>query len=288
MTDLSFRVVAFVMGLLLLLAFLQSAARVAIVNRQRGDPLARGIGWVAYSAIARKALRRHSYDEIQNALAWVLPLYMLLLIASWFALVQGAFSLLIWSSQAEHSVLQAVIASGSALCTLGFLTPPDVSGQLLAIPEGAFGLGIVVFFFTFIPGYQTTIQARETKVAWLYARAGVDPTGFGFIEWLQRSGQADDLTAIWEDWEAWFRLLMETHTRAPVLAFVPEVQRGQAWLIGAVVILDAVSFCLSVLDAKGLPSAACATPPASGVATDRSRARRPRSGEHDCPAGVSF
>ena len=63
------------------------------------------------------------------------------------------------------------------------------------------------------------------------------------------------MTAIWEAWEAWFRLLIETHTRAPVLAFVPSVQRGQAWLIGAVVILDAASFCLSVLDAKGLPSA---------------------------------
>ena len=157
MTDLSFRVVAFAVGLLLLLAFLLSASRVAIVNRQRGDRLARGVGWVAYSAIARKALRRRSYDAIQDALAWVLPLYILLLIMSWFALVQGAFSLLIWSSQAEHSLLQAVIASGSALSTLGFLTPPDVSGQLLAIPEGAFGLGIVVFFFTFIPGYQTTI-----------------------------------------------------------------------------------------------------------------------------------
>ena len=39
------------------------------------------------------------------------------------------------------------------------------------------------------------------------------------------------------------------------MAFVPAVQRGQTWLVGAVVILDAASFCLSVLDAKGLPSA---------------------------------
>ena len=255
MTDLSFRVVAFAAGLLLLLAFLHSASRVAIVNRQQGDRLARSIGWVAYSTIARRPLRRRSYDAIQDALAWVMPLYILLLIMSWFALVQGAFSLLIWSSQAEHSLPQAFIASGSALSTLGFLTPPGVYGQLLSIPEGAFGLGIVVFIFTFIPGYQTTIQARETKVAWLYARAGADPSGFGFIEWMQRSGKADDLTAIWEDWEAWFRLLIETHTRAPVLAFVPTVHRGQTWLIAAAVILDAASFCLSVLDAKGLPSA---------------------------------
>jgi hypothetical protein len=64
-------------------------------------------------------------------------------------------------------LLQAVIASGSALSTLGFLTPPGIAGQLLAIPEGAMGLGIVVFLFAFIPGYQTAIRAREVKVAWL-------------------------------------------------------------------------------------------------------------------------
>jgi hypothetical protein len=51
-------------------------------------------------------------------------------------------------------VLQAVMASGSALSTLGFLTPPGIPGQLLAILEGAMGIGIVVFYFTFIPGYQ--------------------------------------------------------------------------------------------------------------------------------------
>jgi len=82
-------------------------------------------------------------------------------------LVQAGFASLIWSSQAEHSLLQAVIASGSALSALGFLTPSDPSGQLLAIPEGAMGLGIVVFLLTFVPGYQTAIQHARVKVAWL-------------------------------------------------------------------------------------------------------------------------
>ena len=65
-----------------------------------------------------------------------MPLYILLLIMSWFTLVRcSAFSLLIWSSQAEHSLLQAFVAAAAS--TLGFLTPPGVSGQLLLIPEGA-------------------------------------------------------------------------------------------------------------------------------------------------------
>jgi hypothetical protein len=256
LTDLLLRGLASIAGLLLVLAFLQSVSRVAVVNLQRGDRLARRIGWLVYAAIARLARHRRSYAEIQDALAWILPLYILCLIATWFAMVQAGFSLLIWASQAEHSLLQAVIASGSALSTLGFLTPPGVSGQLLAIPEGALGLGIVVFFFTFIPGYQTTVQTREVKVAWLYARIGPEPVDFSLVEWLQRSGQTDDLTNLWEDWEAWFRLLIETHTIAPVVAFVPTVHRGQTWLIAAAVILDTASFWLASQHTKGLPSAA--------------------------------
>jgi hypothetical protein len=253
--DLLLRIAGSLVGLLMVLAFLRSMLQVAIVNRQRGDWLARRVGWLVYTTIARRALRRRSYDQIQDKLAWILPTYILLLIAAWFALVQAGFSLLIWSSQAEHSLLQAVIASGSALSTLGFLTPPGIAGQLLAIPEGAMGLGIVVFLFTFIPGYQATIQAREVKVAWLYARLGAKPASFGIIEWYLLSGNFDDLSEVWEDWEEWFRNLIETHALAPVLAFVPTVHSGQTWLVAAATILDAASFCISALDAKGLPSA---------------------------------
>ena len=68
------------------------------------------------------------------------------------SLVQAGFSLLIWCSQAEYNLLQAIIASGSALSTLGFLTPPGIAAQLLAIPEGAMGRGIVVFLLLSFQG----------------------------------------------------------------------------------------------------------------------------------------
>ena len=255
MMELLSRSAAFVIGVSLVLLFLQSVLRVSVVNRQKGDRLALIVGHVAHTTVAHVASRRRTYDRIQDALAWVLSLYVLLLIAVWFVLVQTGFSLMIWSLQAEPSLLRAFIASGSALSTLGFLTPPDLSGQLLAIPEGAFGLGVVVFFFTFIPGYQTTVQTRELRVAWLYARAGPAPTALSLMEWLHRSGGTCDATTVWEDWEAWFRLLVETHTRAPVVAVIPSVHRGQSWLVAAAAILDTASLWLSSLDAKDHASA---------------------------------
>ncbi len=252
---LSLRVGSGLIGLLLVLAVLRSALQVAVVNRQRGDWLSRGVGWFVYSALARRAVKRQSYADVQDVLSWVLPLYILLLIVVWFGIVQAGFSLLIWSFHAEQGLLQSVIASGSALSTLGFLTPPDAAGQLLAVLEGALGLGVVVFYFTFIPGYQTTIQLRQAKVAWLYARAGAGLTNFTLVEWFLLSGSSD-WNELWEDWESWFRNIAETHALAPVLAFVPTVQRGQTWLAAAAVALDSVSFYLSAIETRGTSSAA--------------------------------
>jgi hypothetical protein len=251
MIDAALRVVVFFAGLGALTLILLSVSRAALVNRLQGDWLAHRIGRLVCAAVTRIASVRRDYDAIQDALAWVLPLYALLLILSWFLLVLAGFTLIIWSWQVEPSLLKAAIASGSALSTLGFLTPTGVSGQWLAIVEGAIGLGVVVFFFTFIPGYQTSIQARELKVAWVYARAGVEPSGFALIEWLHESGVALSTSELWEDWEVWFRELIESLTLAPILTYVPTLQRGQTWLAAAATILDATSFSLATMERKG-------------------------------------
>jgi len=245
MPGLILRAGEFLAGLMLLALFAQSVSRAALVTRHRGDRIAHGIGLLICSSLTRIAARRRDYDAVQDVLAWVLPLYILALIMAWFALVQVGFSLILWSLRVESSPTAALIASGSALSTLGFLTPMSALGQALAVLEGAMGLGVVVFFFTFIPGYQAAIQARELKVAWLYARTGGDPTGFALIEWLLRSYTSSDMRGLWEQWEEWFRLLGETLSVAPVLTSVPSVRRGQAWLVSAAAVLDAACFCLA-------------------------------------------
>jgi hypothetical protein len=253
--DASLRLGAALIGLLLILAFLQSASQVALVNRHRGDWLARRIGWLVHTTLGRLAGTQQRYENVQDVLAWVLPLYILLVIMVWFGLVLAGFGLLIWSCQAERSLLEAMIASGSQLSTLGFLTPTSTVGQVLAILEGARGLRVVAFYFTFVPGYQTTIQQRQVKVAWLYARASHGLTNFSLIEWFMLSG-GTDWNGLWEDWESWFRDLGETHGLAPVLAFVPTVHRHQTWLAAAAVALDSACFFLSAIEAPGAPSAA--------------------------------
>ena len=86
-------------------------------------------------------------------------------------------------------------------------------------------------------------------------RIGPAPTALSLMEWLHCSSGVCDATAVWEDWEAWFRLLIETHTRAPILAVIPSVHRGQSWLVAAAAVLDTASLWLSSLDTKDHASA---------------------------------
>jgi len=253
--ELIFRVIAMLAGVVLLAFFLLSASRAALVNRHKGDWIAHGVGRAVCSTVSRLAASRRDYDAVQDALAWILPLYILSLIVTWFLVVQIGFTLILWSSHVEIGFLKSFLASGSALSTLGFLTPNSAAGQILAILEGAMGLGVVVFFFTFIPGYQSAIQARELKIAWLYARSGACQSGFAFAEWQQRSGKRVDASEPWEIWEEWFRLLAETVAIAPVLSIVPTLHRRQSWLVAAAIMLDAASFCLATLDGEALASA---------------------------------
>jgi hypothetical protein len=128
-------------------------------------------------------------------------------------------------------------------------------GQLFAIWEGAIGLGIIVFMFTFIPGYRAAIQRREDLVEWLFTRVGARPTVFSLIAWCHEADQWEDLTTIMDRGESWFRALLETHLLTPALAFVPEEHQGRTWVGAAVCMLDAASFILSSLNVKGVQSA---------------------------------
>jgi hypothetical protein len=253
--DSLIRVGSFVVGFLGVVAFFQSILRVALLNRRQRDWLATSVGKVISRLFKHLARRSRDYDGVQKTMDWAFPIFNLTLVAVWFLLVQTSFALMIWALDVDRDWLKAFIASGSSLSTLGFATPSSAVGQLLGVLEGAMGLGVVVFIFTFIPGHRSAVEVREDMVGWLYARVGARPTAFSLIEWSQIADQSEDMTSIWNMGESWFRNLLETHSRTPLLALVPSVHSGRTWTGAAAVILDAASFALSSQKAKGLESA---------------------------------
>jgi hypothetical protein len=255
MDSVPIRVVVTAAGLWLLFVVLRSIIRVALMNQHRRDGVASAVGHLVRACFGVCIPADRDYAARQRVLFWFFPTYILLLIVVYFVVTMTGFACLYWSAQAVPGWHEAFIASGSALNTLGFATPPGSAGQWLAIPEGAIGLGIVVFLFTFIPGYQAVVMSREDRTAWLYARAGERPTGAALLEWSQRAGISGDLTGTWEASESWFRTLADTHSISPMLTLAPSVQSGQSWVVAAAAVLDAVSLAASTLDAPGKEAA---------------------------------
>jgi len=255
MDSATVRTIVFAAGALVVVAFLRSMFRVALMNRHTHDLIAQATWRVVFRALSFRIAAASDYALRQKRLFLIFPGYVLGLIVVYFVGEMTGFALMYYATDAVADWQRAFIASGSALNTLGFATPTALAGQWLAIPEGAIGLGIIVFLFTFIPGYQSTVLSREGQTAWLYARAGAAPTGVALLEWCARAGQTGDLASIYESWEAWFRLLDDTHTVTPMLAFAPSAQKGQSWVVAANALLDAAALTMTV-NAGSNPEAA--------------------------------
>jgi hypothetical protein len=186
-------ILAAIFGVVLLFMILRSMIRIAPMNCHGQDFFAEFTGRAIYRAAALRLRNNRDAEATHRVLLWFFPVYILSLIVVYFLGAMAVFAFLYWGTRAVRTWHQAFISSGSGRNTLGFASPTTITGQWLSIPEGALGLGLVVFLFTFIPGYQTVIRAREDRTSWLYVRVDGPPTGVRFLEWCQLVGSATDM-----------------------------------------------------------------------------------------------
>lgn len=249
MTDIAIRFAAIVIGLIGLFLYFRSIVRVMLLNRRERDFVEVWARFGAVTIVHALAGNGRDYQRVQRMQAWALPLFIFFAVATWFLLVQLSFSIILWALRTEPSWARAFSSSGSALSTLGFLTPSTLLGEYLAVFEAAIGLAVVILMFTFVPGYQAAIQVRERKVGWLYARTGQHPNCLSLLKSLKTSGRLDD-PEVWHDWEHWFRGVLETHSIAPILAYVPSIYSGTTWVSASAAVLNTTSLLLATLDNK--------------------------------------
>jgi hypothetical protein len=240
-------------GIVLLGLYFRSIVIVALLNSKGTDLFEKAARKTAV-AIVQLFIGKHAvYEEIQRRQAWIMPLFIFLCVVLWFLLVMLAFTGILWGMRIEPEFWRALSASGSALSTLGYLTPSSLIGEYLAVFQAAIGLALVILLFTFVPGYQAAVQTRERKVGWLYARADHEANSERYVGWLLASKDRDSIRAEWEDWEGWFRGIRETHTLSPIICYVPSVYLGTSWLATASAVLDAATAMTVCLGDRASP-----------------------------------
>jgi hypothetical protein len=236
-------------GTLAILGFFKSIIRVGVLNQRYQDPLAFWVGRVLLNLFLFHSKHFKKNDPKRNALlSWYWPCALIGIVCAWFLLVTFGFALLNWAFRANSNFTDAIVASGSALSTIGFSTPTCLAGQLLAIVEGAIGLFLVVYIFTFLPAFLQLIRDRENRVSWIYARTGPSPSGVALLRWLARNARLENLSALCEDWEKFFRSLGQSRSLLPILCVVRPIDPTESWLCAVTAFLDALALLTTTVD----------------------------------------
>src|SRR6266536_5980879 len=243
------RVVAAVVGGLLILASVSSVSGTLIVSRLVRSRLTRwvdrGVDWGYHLAARAVDFRRRD-----RLLATQAAAILLIQLAAWLVVAYVGFALLLWPF-AARGVVSAFIDAGSSLFTLGFAVPTGAVPAVIVFLAAAVGLLIITLQIAYLPTLYAAFNRRETEVALLNARAGVPSWG---PELLARTHYAlgsgvstlDTMPDLYAQWERWAADIAESHTTyLPLVRFRSPLPRS-SWVTALLAVLDSASLFLAL------------------------------------------
>jgi hypothetical protein len=248
------RPIVFGLGVALVIVAMLSAVRTFILPRAAPDRIGRFV-FVALRGVFTLRLRwTRSYTERDRVMAFYAPVSTLALLPVWLALVLTGYTGMFWATDTPDWN-EALRVSGSSLLTLGFATPTDLPGVLLAYSEATIGLILVALLIAYLPTMYAAFSRREAPVNLLEVRAGSPPSAVEMLLRFHRIHGLDRLSEQWKTWESWFVEIEESHTSLAALVFFRSPQPEHSWVTAAGAVLDAAALTRSTLDIPTDPQA---------------------------------
>ncbi|MGB6453076.1 MAG: hypothetical protein WBH47_01175 [Streptosporangiaceae bacterium] len=247
---LAVRVVAAVVGGLLVVAALSSVTETLIVSRPVNSPLTRWVDRIvdwAYHQVAERVADYQRWDRMRATQAAALLLAQL---AAWLVVAYLGFALLLWPF-VTRGVASAFIDAGSSLFTLGFAVPAGTAPAVIVFLAAATGLVILTLQIAYLPTLYSAFNRRETQVALLNERAGMPSWG---PELLARTHYAlgtgvstlDTMPDLYARWESWAADVAESHTTYPVLVRFRSPGSHSSWVTALLAVLDSAALFLAL------------------------------------------
>jgi hypothetical protein len=272
MVPLAGRVVAAVIGAVLVLAVGSSVTGTLIVSRSVSSRLTRLVDKAVVGAY-RLAIKWYvhkvpgdsphaiqmAYKRADRLLATQAAAILLCQLAAWLVVAYVGFALLLWPF-ATRGVVSAFIDAGSSLFTLGFAVPVGAVPAVIVFLAAATGLVIVTLQIAYLPTLYASFNRRETEVALLNARAGVPSWG---PELLARTHYAlgtdnstlDTMPDLYARWERWAADVAESHTTYLPLVRFRSPGALSSWVTALLAVLDSAAMFLA-LSPKAAPEIA--------------------------------
>jgi hypothetical protein len=250
------RVLAAVVGGLLVLGALSSVTLTLIVSRRVNSRLTRWVDWMVdwvYQQVAGRVADDQRRDQMRATQAAALLLTQL---AVWLIVAYVGFALLLWPF-ASRGVVSAFIYAGSSLFTLGFAVPAGTAPAVIVFLAAATGLVILALQIAYLPTLYAAFNRRETQVALLNERAGMPSWG---PELLARTHYAlgtgvstlDTMPDLYARWESWAADVAESHTTYPVLVRFRSPGPLSSWVTALLAVMDSAALFLA-LSPKAAP-----------------------------------
>ena len=269
------RVVAAVIGGLLVLTSVSSVTGTLIVSRSVSSRLTRwvdrAVGWAYHLVVARLAdspgdseeRRQGSYRRRDQLLATQAAAILLGQLVTWLVVAYVGYALLLWPF-AVRGVLSAFVDAGSSLFTLGFAVPAGTAPAVIVFLAAATGLVVIALQIAYLPTLYAAFNRRETEVTLLNARGGVPSWG---PELLARTYYAlgsgastlDTMPALYAEWERWAADVGESHTTYLQLVRFRSPQPLTSWVTSLLAVLDSAALFLALCpkSAPVIPARLC-------------------------------
>src|ERR1700677_3590631 len=255
---MAIRVVGAVIGAAIVLATGWSVVGTVVVPRRIRSRITRMVFEVNRTVFHFVADMSGSYERRDRVLAIQAPVQLILQIVGWLALYELGFGLLIWPFDGGAGLAGAMEQAGSALCTLGYLSPHVSGVAALGALAALAGLGTVALQIGYLPTLYGAFNRREALITMLDSRAGVPSWGpellarthYGLGTGVSAVGELPELFEAWEQWSA---DVSESHTTYVSLVWFRSPRPLSSWVTSQLAVLDAAALYLALLpNARGL------------------------------------
>ena len=257
------RVVAAVIGALLVIAAAHSVTGTLIVSRPVSSRLTNWVDRAVDAAYQVVASRTADYQRRDQLLATQAAAILVTQLVVWLGVSFAGYALLLWPF-AARGLASAFTDSGSSMFTLGFAEPAGAGPAVIVFLAAATGLVIVALQIAYLPTLYASFNRRETEVALLNARAGVPSWG---PELLARTKYAlgtgtstlDTLPELYGQWERWAADVAESHTTYLPLVRFRSPGPLSSWVTALLAVLDSAALYLALSPdaAPSVPARLC-------------------------------
>jgi hypothetical protein len=238
---IALRLLAFFLGLALIMLALRSAVKTFVLPRAAPDTITKFVFRSLRRLFNALCLSVDTYLQRDRIMSFYAPAALVALVPVLLFIIDVGFTGVYWGLDGGN-VEQAFSLSGSSLLTLGFVAPPDLITRIIAFGEAAIGMIMIALLISYLPTIYAVFSQRELVVSAWETRAGSPPWAVTMIERAFLLDRMDELTPIWDEWERWFVQLEETHTSLSSVIFFRSQRPNRSWVTAAGSVLDAASF----------------------------------------------